>query len=352
MAVLPPPATARAPGRPGPGPAAGTSTGLSAGARPGPCIGVDVGGTKVLGLRLSPDGELEASLKRPTPSLAGDVIEVVLEVADELGLKEGAAPVPLGVGCPGMVDLDGKAHFCPHLHDLDGFPLGRELVARRPAGNTTVVFNDATAACWAEHSLGAARGAANMLMVTMGTGIGGGLVMGGQLVEGAHGFAGEIGHMVIDPDGPPCPCGKRGCWERYASGSGLGWLARQAAAAGGLSGVVAIAGHVPDAVRGEHVSEAARAGDPEAIEVVRQLAFWLALGLANLANLLDPSVIVLGGGVIESGNVVLEPIREAFAAAVEGPGARGVHIRAAYFGERAGAMGAALLARRVATAGR
>jgi glucokinase len=331
MAVLPTPAPARA---------------LPP---PGPTIGVDVGGTKVLGLRLAPDGTVEASRKRPTPSLAGDL---VLEVAGELGIKEGPEAAPLGVGCPGMVDLQGKAHFCPHLHDLDGFPLGRELAARRPSGATTVVFNDATAACWAEHSMGAAQDAANLLMVTMGTGIGGGLVLGGRLVEGAHGFAGEIGHMVIDPAGPPCPCGKRGCWERYASGSGLGWLARQAVEAGRLSSVVQLAGRVPDAVRGEHVSEAARAGDPEAVEVVRQLARWLALGLANLANLLDPSVIVLGGGVIEAGDVVLEPVREEFAAAVEGPGARGVHIRAAYFGERAGAMGAALLARRVASTGR
>lgn len=316
--------------------------------RLGPCIGVDIGGSKVLALRLGPGGELEGTSKRPTPALASDLVEMVLEAAADLATVDGAEPIPLGVGCPGMIDQGGKAHFCPHLHDLDGFALRDELARQRPATATTVVFNDATAACWAEHRLGAGRGVDDLIMVTLGTGIGGGAVVGGRLLEGAHGFAGEIGHMVIDPYGPPCPCGKRGCWERYASGDGLGWLARQAAVAGRLSAVVAMAGHVPDAVRGEHVSAAARAGDAEAVEVMRELAGWLALGLANLANLLDPSLIVIGGGVIESGEVVMGPLRAAFAAAVEGPGARGVDIRAAHFGERAGAVGAALLARRAA----
>lgn len=316
--------------------------------RLGPCIGVDIGGSKVLALRIGTDGEVEGSSKRPTPARAEDVVEAVLDAAGEMGAAEGGAPVPVGVGCPGMVDNGGKAHFCPHLHDLDGFALRDELARLRPAGATTVVFNDATAACWAEHTLGSARGADDMVMVTLGTGIGGGVVSGGRLMGGAHGFAGEIGHMVIDPYGPPCPCGKRGCWERYASGDGLGLLARHAALAGRLSSVVAMAGHAPELVRGEHVSAAARAGDGEAIEVMRELAGWLALGLANLANLLDPSVMVIGGGVIESGEVVMGPLRTAFGAAVEGPGARGVQILPAHFGERAGAVGAALLARRAA----
>ena len=134
-------------------------------------------------------------------------------------------------------------------------------------------------------------------MVTLGTGIGGGLLQGGTLLTGAHGFAGELGHMVVDPSGPPCPCGRRGCWERFASGGGLGRLAREAAQAGQLPEVVALAGGDPEAVRGEHVTAAARAGDPGALAVIGQLGWWVALGLANLVAVVDPSMVVLGGGL-------------------------------------------------------
>ncbi len=168
--------------------------------------------------------------------------------------------------------------------------------------------------------------------------------MDGRLIGGAHGFAGEIGHMVIDPYGPPCPCGKKGCWERFASGNGLGRLAREAAQAGRLQAVVRLAGGDSEAVRGEHVTLAALDGEPEALEVMASYAWWLALGLANLANALDPSVIVLGGGLIEAERVVIGPVRRAFSDLAEAPGVRQVEIVAAQFGERAGAVGAALLA--------
>ncbi|MGH9105709.1 MAG: ROK family protein [Acidimicrobiales bacterium] len=311
----------------------------------GPAVGVDIGGSKLLALLLLPTGEVEMSEKLPTPTGADDLVEAVLDVSARVGGTAGASrPLPLGVGCPGMVDRTGAAHFCPHLHDVDGVDLRGRLTRRRPAGTTTVVVNDATAACWAEHRLGAGRGHEEMLMVTLGTGIGGGAVIGGRLLEGAHGFAGEVGHMVVDPQGPPCPCGKRGCWERFASGNGLGSLARQAALAGKLTAVVDRAGGDPEAVRGEHVTASALAGDPEALRVMREFAWWLALGLANLANAFDPPVIVLGGGLIEAERVVLGPVREAFAELVEAPGARGVEVLAAQLGARAGAVGAALLA--------
>jgi len=309
---------------------------------------VDIGGSKVLGVRWGAGAVVEATVRRPTPTTAVDVVQLVLDVAAELGGAEDGGAVPLGVGCPGMVDRQGTAHFCPHLHELDGFPLQQKLALSRPDGAVAVVLNDATAACWAEHSLGAAAGADDVLMVTFGTGIGGGLVAGGALVEGAHGFAGEVGHMVVDPGGAPCPCGKRGCWERYASGEGLGRMARQAAAGGRLRGVASLAGEQADAVRGEHVSAAARAGDPEALALVEEMAGWLGLGLANLANALDPAVIVLGGGLMAAGETVLGPARSAFAAAVEAPGTRAVSLVAAHFGESAGAVGAALWALRVA----
>jgi glucokinase len=216
-------------------------------------------------------------------------------------------------------------------------------------GATTWVGNDATAAAWAEHVVGAGHGLADVLMVTLGTGIGGGIIAGGRLIEGRHRYAGEWGHMVIDPHGPPCPCGKRGCWERFASGSGLGRLGRETAQAGRARHVVELAGGDAEGVRGEHVSIAAAEGDPEALAIMGSFAWWLALGLANLANIFDPGVIVIGGGLVEAGEILMAPVREAFASLVQAGERRDTAIRAATLGSRAGAVGAALLARSAVT---
>lgn len=184
-----------------------------------------------------------------------------------------------------------------------------------------------------------------MLFVALGTGIGGGLVAGGRLVEGAHGYAGEFGHMVVEPHGRHCGCGKRGCWERYASGSGLGVLGREMALAGRIPGIVELAGGDPESVRGEHVTTAAAAGDPAAVEILDELAGWLALGLANLTNALDPGLIVLGGGLATAGEALVGPTRRAFDGLVEARDARdGLRIELAALGERAGAVGAGLRA--------
>jgi glucokinase len=307
-------------------------------------IGVDIGGSKVLAVRLDEKGAVAATCKLATPPEAPAVVETVLAAAAKVVERPRADGLPLGVGCPGMVDREGRAHFSSNLHGVDGFDLHSELATRRPRGSVTVVFNDATAACWAERSLGAAHGADDVVMVTMGTGIGGGLVVGGRLVEGAHGFAGEVGHMVVAPHGPPCPCGKRGCWERFASGSGLARLAREAALAGKAPRVTALASGDPEAVRSEHLVKAALEGDAQALAVVDEFAWWLALGLANLANALDPSVIVLGGGLAEAGRLFIGPVRSAFTGLVEAPRARQVEVVVARFGECSGAVGAALLA--------
>jgi glucokinase len=163
-------------------------------------------------------------------------------------------------------------------------------------------------------------------------------------LRGANGFAGEIGHMIINPHGPPCRCGQRGCWERYASGSGLGRIGREAANAGQADRVIELAGGDPEDVKGEHVTAAAAEGDAEAVEIFTRFAWWLALGLANLANIYDPSVFVLGGGLVEAGEVLLAPTRAAFAELVEGAAHRPVvEIVPAQLGERAGAIGAAAL---------
>ena len=331
-------------------------------------LGVDIGGTKVLGVALDGADTVAAEARALTPhellspvgrrDLGADVADAVTEVVGDLRARvsgrarsrdASSSAVPVGVGAPGMVDRAGVLRFAPNLPGATGADVEGLLRARLPH-TELVVHNDANLAALAEHRLGAARGFEDVLMVTLGTGIGGGLIAGGRVATGANGFAGEIGHMVVDPSGPPCPCGRRGCWERYASGGGLGRLAREAAYAGRLPEVVELAGGDPEDVRGEHVTRAARVGDPGAKGVLDELGWWVAMGLANLTAAVDPSRIVVGGGLAHAGDILLEPTRRAFADLVEGGGRRPtIDIVPAVLGERAGAIGAALAARRDST---
>ncbi|HZN13026.1 MAG TPA: ROK family protein [Acidimicrobiales bacterium] len=306
-------------------------------------IGVDVGGTKCLGVVLDDAGDVAAEHRVPTPqSRSGPaLVDAVAEVAREL--QAGRSDL-VGVGVPGIVDRDGVLRFAPNIPGVTELALQAELARR--LGVDVRIDNDATCAAWAEQRFGAGSGRQHMILVTLGTGIGGGIVIDGRLVRGAHGFAGEIGHMVVDAvGGLPCPCGQRGCWERYASGSGLGRLAREAAHAQQIPHVVDLAGGDAEAVRGEHVTQAAAEGDPDAQAVMDRFGWWVALGLANLANAFDTECFVLGGGLVEAGSILLDPVRAAFLDLVEAAEHRPpVEIVAATLGERAGAIGAALLA--------
>jgi len=316
----------------------------------GVTYGVDIGGTKVLGLALGAADEVAAEARVPTPkgrrSIVGShVAAAVAEVVAQLDAALGDDTATLGVGAPGMVDRAGRLCFAPNLPQAHGVDWN-ELVGGRLPGRQVVIENDANLAVLAEHRLGAARGYDDAVMVTLGTGIGGGIVIGGRVQVGSAGFAGEIGHMVVDPNGPPCPCGRRGCWERFASGAGLGLLAREAALAGRLDEVVRRAGGDAESVRGEDVSAAAADGDPEARQVIEAVGSWIGFGLANLACVLDPSCFVLGGGVVRAGDLLIDAARTTFGALIEG-GARRPQavIVPAAFGERSGAVGAALAAR-------
>jgi glucokinase len=324
----------------------------------GVSYGIDIGGTKVLGVALDDADTAVAEARVRTPRgtgriEAGDVADAVVAVVAELtteltaalGFAQPEVAPPVGVGAPGMVDRSGHLRFAPNLPEGQGVDW-TELIGARLRGHRVLIENDANFAVLAEHRLGAARGYRHVVMVTLGTGIGGGIVVDGRVEVGSAGFAGEIGHMVVDPAGPPCPCGRRGCWERFASGAGLGVRAREAALAGRLGQVVKIAGGDPESVRGEDVSAAAAAGDPEARRVIEEVGWWLGFGLANLACVLDPECFVLGGGLVHAGDPLLDSARAAFAELVEG-GARRPQaaIVPAAFDERAGAVGAALAAR-------
>ncbi|MBO0730225.1 MAG: ROK family protein [Acidimicrobiaceae bacterium] len=307
-------------------------------------LGVDIGGTKLLAVRVPQSGsDVREEIRLPTPSDGRAAVRSLREAVRSL-FPEGSAPAAIGVGIPGLVDWRGRLGFSPHRPSLVGFPLRAALEQLWPA-TPAWVGNDATAAVWAEHQRGAGSGVDDVLMVTLGTGIGGGVVSDGRLREGAHRFAGEFGHMVVDPNGPLCACGKRGCWERFASGDGLGVLGREAALADRAPRVCDLAGGDPEAVRGEHVTAAAAEGDADAEEIMARFAWWLALGLASLANAFDPSVIVVGGGLADAGDVLLEPTRSSFASLVEAPEERaGLRVVPAALGSRAGAVGAGLLA--------
>jgi len=307
---------------------------------PGVRVGIDVGGTKALGVVLDASGSVVAEERRPTPrgeNSLGPLVDTLVELANDLGV-DGS----LGIGVPGLVTRDGVLRAAPNLDGVADFAVA-ELVGER-LGHSVSLDNDATCATVAEWQLGAGRGASDLILVTLGTGIGGGLVADGVLHRGRNGFAGEYGHMVVQPDGPRCPCGRRGCWERYASGSGLAMLAREAATGRRLRSVVEHAGGDPQAVRGEHVQAAAREGDEEALAVIDDFGRWVALGLSNLTNAFDPEVFVLGGGLAEGAELYLEPITRWFGELLYQPHLRpSPRIDFAEWGPLAGAVGAALL---------
>ncbi len=309
--------------------------------------GIDVGGTKVLGVALDPDDPTTVvdEARVPTPDGTAPLLDAMADVVRTLGKDREIGA--LGIGIAGLVDRGGVLRVGPNLPGLYGVRVGEELDAR--LGLPVRVDNDATCATWGEHVAGAARGVRDALMVTLGTGIGAGVIADGELVRGAHGFGGEAGHMVVDPNGPPCPCGREGCWERFASGSGLGMLGREAAVAYRFSRGVALAGEA-DEVRGEHVTRAAAEGDPDALAIMQRFGEWVALGIGNLLAILDSSLVVIGGGLVEAGDLLLDPVRTALPDQVMAPEERtDVRIVAAELGERAGAIGAALLGDREAS---
>jgi glucokinase len=299
--------------------------------------GIDVGGTKFLGVVVDEHGEVVLERRRATPKGADQVIDALVDFAGELGAWDS-----LGIGVPGLVTRTGVLRAAPNLVSVAELAVGPRVAAE--LGRPVAIDNDATCAALAEWQYGAGRGVDDMVMVTLGTGIGGGIVAGGRLQRGANGFAGEIGHIVVDPDGPACPCGRKGCWERYASGTGLARLAREQVRGQRGARVVELAGGDPDQVRGEHVQAAAREGDADALAVIDDFGRWAAIGLVSLANVLDPAMFVLGGGLAASADVLLEPIGRWFRALLYAPDLR-PHPALVFadLGERAGAVGAALL---------
>ncbi len=304
-------------------------------------VGVDVGGTKTAAVRISETGEILARTSLPTPADDQDATLATLERAVAEVIAGGV--VAIGLGAAGLVDVrSGVLLFSPNL-SWRNVPLAGGLRGRFDLPVT--VDNDATAGAWAEYRLGASRGYRDSLFVGVGTGIGGGIVEDGHLVRGAHGFAGEIGHIIVEPGGPLCGCGNRGCWEQVASGHAISRAGRRAVEEHPGSGIARLAEGDPERATGTLVVRAAREGDEIAGGILAETGRRLGEGIAGLVNILDPDVVVMGGGVAEASDLLLEPLRGAYRGAVEGREARpDVPIVPAELGNDAAAVGAALLA--------
>ena len=313
--------------------------------RKGLAIGVDIGGTKVAAGVVDAEGRILAHARRSTPGNDPRAVErVIVELVEELG--EGHRIWSVGIGAAGWMDLDGgTVLFSPHLAWRNE-PLRDNLqrLLRRPV----LLTNDADAAGWAEWRFGAGQGQSRLVCITLGTGIGGAMVMDGRLERGRFGVAGEFGHQIIMPGGHRCECGNRGCWEQYASGNALGREARELAAANSPVAqelLKAVDGHV-ESITGVIVTELAKAGDPTSRELLEDVGEWLGLGLANLAAALDPGKFVIGGGLCDAGELLVGPARKAFARNLTGRGFRpAADIELAALGPNAGLIGAADLSR-------
>jgi len=313
-------------------------------------IGIDIGGTKVAGGLVDVDGNITHRARRDTPhrskspSVVEDtIVEVVAELMEIVGSGTVAA---VGIGAAGFVAADrATVVFAPHLswrHE----PLQGALQKR--IALPIFVDNDANAAAWAEWKFGAAQGETHLMMITLGTGIGGGILINGEVQRGRFGIAGEFGHMQVVPGGHRCECGNRGCWEQYASGNALVREARSLFSANSpiASDLFDRAEGIPGNLTGPLITQAARDGDPTARELLAEIGNWLGLGIANLAAAFDPGTFVIGGGLSAAGDLLLASARETFKRQLTGRGYRPeARIVAAELGNDAGLIGAADLAR-------
>ena len=309
-------------------------------------IGVDVGGTKVLGGVVDESGSVVKTARRDTPREGGPALtQAIADVAQELMAQFTIDSV--GVSAAGFVSSDRKTMLAtPNIAGWNGVDLDNELTSL--VGLPVVIENDANAAAWGEARFGAGRGKRHMLMLTVGTGIGGGIVVNGELYRGAFGIAAEIGHIRVVPEGHLCGCGARGCFEQYGSGNALMRHAREAIAASPdiARNLLSRGDGTVEGLTGQAITDAARDGDAVALAAFNTTAQWLGAGIATLSVILDPECVVIGGGVIDAGDILLEPTRAALVRYMPFAGKHPYpEIIGAQLGNEAGLVGVADLAR-------
>lgn len=305
--------------------------------------GIDVGGSKCLAVVVDSNNDVVAEMRVATPSGPDALIEMLAQVTAELASVAGGL-VAAGFGVPGQLDLQGRMRFAPNLEDFADFEAKDRLAAA--TGLPVFVDNNANCAATAELEMGVAKGCRDAVLITLGTGFGNSIIVDGVVQRGAHGMAGELGHSMVDPNGPVCPCGRVGCLERFASGSGLTRLAQEAAGSGRVPRLLEYVDGDVELIRGEHVMRGVREGDADAAVVLDRFAWWVAVGMANVVALLDPELIVLGGSMVTDWDLLSEPVTTHYSGMVLAGGSRDpVRIEPAAMGSRAGALGAAIAAR-------
>lgn len=307
-------------------------------------IGIDIGGTKVAGALVDEHGVIVRELRVATPVQDPvALVDAVVGVVNQL--REGQQVLGVGVAMAGFIDHQQANVIYGTNFGWKNFPLKSEIEAKLDI--PVIIENDANAAGWAEYRFGAGKGYRHMVMLTLGTGVGGAIIADGRMLRGGFGVAGELGHMRVVPDGLPCGCGQRGCIESYASGTALLKSAKELAKSGGAAGkrlaeLKAEAGELT----GTQVYQALVEGDPGAIGLLHNVADWLGQAIASLSAILDPEIVVIGGGVSQAGELLLEPIRQSFRKYSPAGGFRPeLKIATAEFVNDAGVVGAADLAR-------
>ena len=303
-------------------------------------IGVDVGGTKIAAAVVTPEGKVLNEVRYPTAAYRERLMSSIARAITEV--KDGFEVGGVCLAVPGnILASENKVIFSPNLHAIEGVDLKKELEGR--TGLSITVENDANAAAWGEFRFGVGSEVDNLIFITLGTGVGGGVIFENVLLRGTQGAGGELGHMTIQATGPRCACGNRGCLEALASGSAIQRRAREVASEqpGSALGKLAI----DRQVLGEDVTELAREGDEAAISVLEEAGLWLGIGLASLVNIFNPEVIAVGGGAAKAGELILDRAREEVFLRARSPGRDLVEVKEATLGPESGVLGAAALAR-------
>ena len=313
-----------------------------------PVVAIDIGGTKIITACISADGQVLAKDRFPTLADEGPeaVINRMFSSIDRLLSQNNMEPAQIhsiGIAAAGAIDFkDGVISESPNMPGWHNIAL-RDIMQEKYGLNTFLV-NDASAAALGEFSFGAGKGTRNMVLLTLGTGIGGGIIVNGELYTGATGSAGEIGHMTIEANGPQCTCGSTGCLEKLAAGMAIASNAQERARSGEKTSLFEMAGGKIENITAETVSSAARNGDTLALDVINRAAFYLGVGLANLVNIFNPEVIVIGGGMAKMGDILLEPARELVRVRAFSLLVQAVRIVTAELGNEAGIYGASVFA--------
>jgi len=303
-------------------------------------VGVDVGGTKIAAGLVTPEGEILDEVRYPTPNSQEKLVDIIARAVSEVGVGSEIGGACLAV--PGLIlAQENKVVFSPNLRAVEGVPLKDELEPK--IGMPLTIENDGNAAAWGEFRFGVGSEADHLVFVTLGTGIGGGVITHGILMRGAQGSGGELGHVTVQATGPRCACGNHGCLEALASGTAIGRRARELAIEHPESALGRLASRRQ--ILGEDVTELAREGDEVALSVLKEAGTWLGVGLAGFINVFNPEVVAVGGGVMEAGELVLEPARREVMLRARPPSSDLAEVKVATLGAKSGVLGAAALAR-------